>query len=88
MISNQCGMHRKLSTSFCKQFQILSESLPRNWFRTRDRLHKQRSSFDTSAPPGTKELLTNWMRCTRRDETLDQARRDMVVALSEMPLTT
>uniref|UniRef100_A0A0D2XRM9 Uncharacterized protein n=1 Tax=Fusarium oxysporum (strain Fo5176) TaxID=660025 RepID=A0A0D2XRM9_FUSOF len=33
-----------------------------------------------------KELLTNWMRRTRWDETLGQGRRDILVTLSELPL--
>jgi hypothetical protein len=54
----------------------------------RGRLDDQQCSPSFSGTLGKKELLTNWMRRTRWDETLSQARRDMLLTLSEVPLTT
>ncbi|KAM5527108.1 hypothetical protein FOXYSP1_20377 [Fusarium oxysporum f. sp. phaseoli] len=54
----------------------------------RGRLDDQQCSPSFSGTLGKKELLTNWMRRTRWDETLSQARRDMLLSLSEVPLTT
>ncbi|KAG7406289.1 hypothetical protein Forpe1208_v014519 [Fusarium oxysporum f. sp. rapae] len=54
----------------------------------RGRLDDQQCSPSFNGTLGKKELLTNWMRRTRWDETLSQARRDMLLTLSEVPLTT
>ncbi|KNB17684.1 hypothetical protein FOXG_22007 [Fusarium oxysporum f. sp. lycopersici 4287] len=52
------------------------------------RLDEQPCTSNFDGTLGKKELLTNCMRRTRWDETLSQARRDMLVTLSEVPLTT
>ncbi|KAF9771732.1 hypothetical protein IL306_010618 [Fusarium sp. DS 682] len=54
----------------------------------RGRLDEQPCTPNFDRTLGKKELLTNWMRRTRWDETLSQARRDMLVTLPEVPLTT
>ncbi|KAG4277085.1 hypothetical protein FPRO04_14179 [Fusarium proliferatum] len=54
----------------------------------RGRLDDQQYSPSFNGTLGKKELLTNWMRRTSWDETLSQARRDMLLTLSEVPLTT
>ncbi|EGU75589.1 hypothetical protein FOPG_18982 [Fusarium oxysporum f. sp. conglutinans race 2 54008] len=54
----------------------------------RGRSDKQQCSPNFHGTLGKKELLTNWMRRTRWDETFSQARRDILVTLSEVPLTT
>ncbi|KAF4446765.1 hypothetical protein F53441_9625 [Fusarium austroafricanum] len=52
----------------------------------RELLAKQPSVPLASEGVPKKELLTNWMRRTRWDETLGQGRRDILVTLSELPL--
>ncbi|EXK23539.1 hypothetical protein FOMG_19698 [Fusarium oxysporum f. sp. melonis 26406] len=54
----------------------------------RDRSDKQQCSPNFHGTLGKKELLTNWMRRTRWDETFRQARCDILVTLSEVPLIT
>ncbi|EWY79398.1 hypothetical protein FOYG_17443 [Fusarium oxysporum NRRL 32931] len=54
----------------------------------RGRLNEKQCSPSFGGTLEKKELLTNWMRRTRWGETFSQARRDMLVTLSEVPLTT
>lgn len=54
----------------------------------RGRLDEQQCSSSSGGTLEKKDLLTNWMRRTRWGETFSQARRDMLVTLSEVPLTT
>ncbi|KAH6985327.1 hypothetical protein EDB80DRAFT_821764 [Ilyonectria destructans] len=51
--------------------------------------HLERQSGERLLDDGgpAKEFLTNWMRRTRWQETFRQARRDILVTLSEMPWT-
>ncbi|KAH6970331.1 hypothetical protein DER45DRAFT_601349 [Fusarium avenaceum] len=80
----QKGLYRSLQAvpDVIKEFaqKLVSEE--------RGRLDEQQCSANLHGTQGKKELLTNWMRRTRWDETFSQARRDMLVTLSEVPLIT
>ncbi|KAG4282249.1 hypothetical protein FPRO04_13325 [Fusarium proliferatum] len=82
--SLQKGSHRPVQAvpDVVKEFaqKLVSEE--------RGRLDEQQCSSSFGGTLEKKELLTNWMRRTRWGETFSQARRDMLVTLSEVPLTT
>ncbi|SCO35922.1 uncharacterized protein FFMR_03867 [Fusarium fujikuroi] len=82
--SLQKGSHRPVQAvpDVIKEFaqKLVSEE--------RGRLDKQQCSSSFGGTLEKKELLTNWMRHTRWGETFSQAQRDMLITLSEVPLTT